>query len=316
MRKRRRGLWAFLIVAVCAIAVVVKFQDIKGLLQEPGTSSNAEQTPANNQAADSGSDSNSAAPPDANSGTGDTGPDTAGQQNTNPSPPAQQEGGGDSDGDGAMHVVAQPDSITALVNKQNELPDNYEPPDLVYPDVRFIFKEKIDKRKMRKVAATALEQLFAGAKKDGIYLAGVSAYRSYATQKAVFENYVKRDGEAKARTYSALPGTSEHETGLAIDVSGSDGKCAATDCFGGTPEAEWLAKHASEYGFIIRYPKGKEKITGYKYEPWHIRYVGKDIAQVIAEKGLTLEEYYEQYGKPDDGSQQVVADASGDGQKP
>ncbi|MCS7463762.1 D-alanyl-D-alanine carboxypeptidase family protein [Paenibacillus doosanensis] len=188
-------------------------------------------------------------------------------------------------------VVAKPDSVSVLVNKQFALPSNYEPADLVYPDVPFIFKEKIEKRKMRKEAAAALEKLFAGAKKDGINLAGVSAYRSYATQKAVFNNYVKTDGEEKAKTYSAVPGHSEHETGLAIDVSGSDGKCAAQDCFGATKEAEWLAKHAPEYGFIIRYLKGKESITGYQYEPWHIRYVGVDMAKEIASKGLTLEEY-------------------------
>lgn len=103
---------------------------------------------------------------------------------------------------------------------------------------------------------------------------------------------MKKDGVEKAKTYSAVPGHSEHETGLAIDVSGSDGKCAAEDCFGGTKEAEWLAKHAPEYGFIIRYPEGKEDITGYKYEPWHLRYVGTEISSDIAERGITLEEYY------------------------
>jgi len=193
---------------------------------------------------------------------------------------------------GAAQVVAQPASISVLVNKQNSLPSDYEPADLVYPDVPFVFKEKIEKRKMRKEAAGALEKLFAGAKKDGINLAGVSAYRSYATQKSVFQRYVAQDGEEKAKTYSAVPGTSEHETGLAIDVSGSDGKCAAEDCFGGTKEANWLEKHAPEYGFIIRYPKGKADITGYQYEPWHIRYVSTDLSKELASKGQTLEEYF------------------------
>ncbi|RTE09324.1 M15 family metallopeptidase [Paenibacillus whitsoniae] len=192
----------------------------------------------------------------------------------------------------AVQVVANPASVTVLVNKQNALPSSYEPNDLVYPNVPFTFNEKIEKRKMRQVAATAIEKLFAGAEKDGIHLAGVSAYRSYATQKSVFERYVSMDGEEKAKTYSAVPGTSEHETGLAIDVTGSNGKCAAEDCFGGTKEAVWLEKHAYEYGFIIRYPKGKEAITGYQYEPWHIRYVGNDIAKEIQTKNVTLEEYF------------------------
>jgi len=199
--------------------------------------------------------------------------------------------GVDSAKGGAEQVVANPESVTVLVNKQYSLPSSYEPKDLVYPNVPFTFKEQIEKRKMRKEAAQALEKLFAGAKKDGIFLAGVSAYRSHATQTSVYNNYVKKDGEEKARTYSAVPGHSEHETGLAIDVSGSDGKCAAEDCFGGTKEASWLAKHASEYGFIIRYLKGKESITGYQYEPWHIRYVGTEMAKDIAAKGITLEEY-------------------------
>ncbi|MFC4779427.1 D-alanyl-D-alanine carboxypeptidase family protein [Paenibacillus sp. GCM10023252] len=201
-------------------------------------------------------------------------------------------GGAGSGGSGAIAVVAQPESITALVNKQNGLPREYEPTDLVFPDVPFLFKEKIDKRKLRKEAAAALEEMFAGAKDDGVALAGVSAYRSYATQKALFERYVKKDGEAKARTYSAYPGTSEHETGLAIDVSGSTGKCAATSCFGGSKEAVWLDKHAAEYGFIIRYPKGKQSITGYMYEPWHLRFVGKELAKELTDKEQTLEEYY------------------------
>ncbi|GGI44169.1 hypothetical protein GCM10008018_05760 [Paenibacillus marchantiophytorum] len=193
---------------------------------------------------------------------------------------------------GDIQVVAKPESVTVLVNKMNSLPSSYEPTDLVYPDIPFIFAEKIEKRKMRSTAAKAIEKLVAGAEKDGIHLAGVSAYRSYATQKSVFQRYVLKDGEEKAKTYSAVPGTSEHETGLAIDVTGSDGKCAAEDCFGGTKEANWLEKHAAEYGFIIRYPKGKSAITGYQYEPWHIRYVGVDVSKDIEAKKVTMEEYY------------------------
>ena len=192
----------------------------------------------------------------------------------------------------AKQVVANPSDITVLVNKTYALPEGYVPDDLVEPDVPFIFKEKLEKRKMRKEAAEALEHMFAAAKEDGIYLAGVSGYRSHSTQKALFQRYVEKDGEEAARKYSAEPGHSEHETGLAMDVSGSDGKCAAEDCFAGTKEALWLEQHAHEFGFIIRYPKGKESVTGYQYEPWHLRYVGKDLAKEIAEKGITLEEYF------------------------
>lgn len=203
---------------------------------------------------------------------------------------------GSSAGNSASQTVpvdTRPDSITVLVNTVHGLPDGYKPDDLVYPDVPFLFKEKIEKRMMRKEAAAALEQLFEGARKDGIYLAGVSAYRSQATQETLFNHYVQKDGLDKAKTYSAVPGHSEHQSGLAIDVSDSAGHCAAESCFAGTKEAEWLKDHAYEYGYIIRYPDGKENITKIKYEPWHIRYVGLQVAKEITERGITLEEYYD-----------------------
>ncbi|MDN3017864.1 M15 family metallopeptidase [Paenibacillus sp. BSR1-1] len=192
----------------------------------------------------------------------------------------------------SISVVANPESIPVLVNKQNKLPENYLPEDLVDANIPFIFKEKSEKRKMREAAASSIEKLFIGAKKQGVNLLGVSAYRSHHAQTALFNSYVKQDGFEKASTYSAVPGTSEHETGLAIDVTGGDGKCAAEECFGGTKEAIWLQKHAADYGFIIRYPKGKSAITGYTYEPWHLRYVGKTMAKKIMSRDITLEEYY------------------------
>lgn len=207
------------------------------------------------------------------------------------SKPQEQEAPADKNDDG-IQVVFNPESIPVLVNKQNKLPDNYNPTDLVYTDIPFVSGATNEKRKMRKEAAAAVNQLFAGAKAEDISLLGVSAYRSHATQTTLFNYYVNRDGYEKARTYSALPGTSEHETGLSIDVTGGNGKCAAENCFGGTKEAIWLEQHAAEYGFIIRYPNGKESITGYQYEPWHLRYVGKEIALEIMNKGITLEEYY------------------------
>jgi zinc D-Ala-D-Ala carboxypeptidase len=190
-----------------------------------------------------------------------------------------------------IQVVAKPYAIAVLVNKQNKLPDSYLPKDLVYTKIPFIISES-ERTELRKEAADAIEKLFMGAKEQGIHLLGVSAYRSHLSQVALFNSYVKRDGYEKARTYSALPGTSEHETGLSIDVTEGDGRCSASDCFGYSKEAKWLEDHAAEYGYIIRYPKGKESITGYKYEPWHLRYVGKAIAKEVTDRGITLEEYY------------------------
>lgn len=214
------------------------------------------------------------------------------EQPPSPPSPAAASHPGQSAPKEAPKVITDPNSITVLVNKQFILPPDYVPDDLVYPDVPFLFKEKVDKRKMRNIAASALEQLFATAQKDGIFLAGVSAYRSYNTQKMVFNNYLEHDLSGNTNNYSAVPGTSEHQTGLAIDVSGKDGKCAATDCFAGTKEAQWLANHAHEFGFIVRYQQGKEAITGYQYEPWHIRYVGTKAAKDIFNQGITLEEYF------------------------
>jgi D-alanyl-D-alanine carboxypeptidase len=215
-------------------------------------------------------------------------------QTQTPGTPAPGTPKGDPVGSGTKGgiVVSNPTDIKVVVNKKYMLPDGYKPADLVEPKVPFIFKEQDEKRLMRKEAAQALEQMFVAAKKDGVNLAGVSGYRSYETQTGLFNYYVQTQGEETARKYSAEPGHSEHQTGLSMDVSGTSGACAADDCFAGTPEANWLAAHGAEYGFVVRYPKGKESITGYAYEPWHMRYVGVTLAKEIMAKGLTLEEYF------------------------
>lgn len=127
--------------------------------------------------------------------------------------------------------------------------------------------------------------LSAAAAQEGLNIWLASGYRSYDYQSRIYNNYVSIYGSETADTFSARPGHSEHQTGLAIDVNSID------DSFAGTPEAIWLENHAHEYGFIIRYPKGKESITGYKYEPWHIRYLGVETATAVYNSGLTLEEY-------------------------
>lgn len=193
---------------------------------------------------------------------------------------------------GGIPTVTNSDSIDVVVNKKRFLPSSYIPK-LVEPNVPFTFKGKSEKRMMRPEAAQALESLFAGAKNDGITLYGVSAYRSYVTQKSIYEGNVKSQGEKEASQFSAKPGTSEHQTGLAIDVSDGDPKCLVEQCFASSKAAKWLEEHAAEYGYIIRYLKGKESITGYSYEPWHIRYVGKEVAAEIAKQGITLEEYFQ-----------------------
>lgn len=134
-------------------------------------------------------------------------------------------------------------------------------------------------------AYNALDEMQTAAAKEGIVLYVVSGFRDYDTQEEIYNRYVSYDGKANADRYSARPGHSEHQTGLAFDLNELE------ESFGETREGKWLAANAHKYGFIIRYPKGKEHITGYMYEPWHVRYLGKDIATKVYNSGLTLEEY-------------------------
>ncbi|MFA1739736.1 D-alanyl-D-alanine carboxypeptidase family protein [Lysinibacillus fusiformis] len=141
-------------------------------------------------------------------------------------------------------------------------------------------------------ARQALNQMLEAAKQQGFDLVAFSGYRSFEYQTTLYNNYVNRDGQAAADRYSARPGYSEHQTGLAFDI-GERGKedLWLTEEFGETPAGQWLFAHAQEYGFILRFPQNKEEITGYMYESWHYRYVGKDIAKEIAKQSITLEEY-------------------------
>jgi len=188
-------------------------------------------------------------------------------------------------------MVKNTDDILVLVNKNRNLPADYKPNDLVIPNVRFSFEENIEKKYMRKEAAQALEELFNEAEKSGIYLYAVSGFRSYERQKYLFDYRAARDGFEEANKLTAYPGQSEHQTGLAMDISCESLGFDLRQEFEQTAEGKWLKENAHKYGFIIRYPKGAEDITGYSYEPWHVRYVGKETADKIYERGITLEEY-------------------------
>ncbi|MDO8189503.1 M15 family metallopeptidase, partial [Conexibacter sp. CPCC 205706] len=177
-----------------------------------------------------------------------------------------------------------------LVDKRHGLPAGYRPRDLVVPRVAFLGGVPEERRSLRRPAARALERLFAAARRDGVPLAGVSAYRSYVSQRDLFAGYASERGAENADRVSARAGHSEHQTGLAIDVSGADGRCAASRCFGATHAARWLAAHAPEHGFVVRYPRGRERLTGYEWEPWHLRWVGVTLAREVASSGRTLDQ--------------------------
>ncbi len=191
-------------------------------------------------------------------------------------------------------ISAEAKAAIVFVNKKNPLDASYKPDDLVVPDVKFSFDGDNPKKQLRREAAEALERLFAQAEEDGIELRAVSGYRSYATQKAIFERNASIKGEEEANRTSAYPGQSEHQTGLAMDVSAASVNYALEEIFGETEEGIWLAENAASFGFIIRYPQDKEEITGYKYEPWHLRYLGVELAEFLTEQGLTLEEFLEE----------------------
>src|SRR5699024_3229984 len=152
--------------------------------------------------------------------------------------------------------------------------------------------EDVPKKQLRKIAAEALEELFAAAENDNIQLFAQSGYRSYERQEAIFASNVAKNGEEHANTYSARAGESEHQTGLVMDVTSQQVDFQLVTDFGKTEEGIWLQEHDHEFGFIIRYPEGKEQITQYQYEPWHLRYVGEKAATKIFENNWTLEEYF------------------------
>ncbi len=185
-----------------------------------------------------------------------------------------------------QNIQDSPNKYTnqVLVNKYNYLGEDYT------PDLEMINEDYTsDKRYMTKDAAKAFEELAKNAKKEGYTIRAISTYRSYKYQTQLYNNYSQKDGKEKADTYSARPGYSEHQTGLAVDVD--NGKLTYTN-FGKTKEFTWMKKNAYKYGFILRYTKEYEPITGYMNEPWHYRYVGKEIAKYIQDNPMTYEEYY------------------------
>lgn len=192
------------------------------------------------------------------------------------------------------HVVDNPTSIEVYINKQRRLPDRFRPTDLVEPNVEHFSPEGDDKRLMRAESAEALEGLFAQAEEDGAPLVAVSGFRSYERQSVIYGNSVEANGQEYADKYSAKPGYSEHQTGLTMDLGAyyETNATLLTESFSATDPGKWLAENAHTYGFIIRYPEGAEAITGYNYEPWHVRYVGKEMAEEIYMQQITLEEYF------------------------
>lgn len=187
-----------------------------------------------------------------------------------------------------IKMITEPDINIVLVNKNYKLPNDYVPNDLELISNFYANENKY----LRKEAKEAFEKLSSDASKLGYRIIATSTYRDYNYQEKLYNEYVKDKGIDYADKCSARPGHSEHQTGLAVDVMGSNNDY---DEFEKAIEFNWMKNNAHKYGFVLRYPEDKTKITGFKYEPWHYRYVGKTVAKVIYEKKITLEEYYDKY---------------------
>lgn len=177
-----------------------------------------------------------------------------------------------------------------LVNKYYKLEQNYIPKNLVEIHTKY----GRTGQKLEKKTYEQFIKMYQDAYKEGLNLYIISPYRSYTRQNTLYQNYTKRDGKKAADTYSARAGYSEHQTGLALDILSTN---STMDNFIQTKEYQWLLKNAYKYGFILRYPKGKEYLTGYMFESWHYRYVGEEAAKYIFEHNITFEEYYAYFVK-------------------
>ncbi len=189
-------------------------------------------------------------------------------------------------------------SIWVVVNKLRPLnPQDYRPADLIDVPVPYVYAPQL-----RQVAATAVVAMFAKFKAEtGLAMQSQSAYRSFDTQTSVYQGWVSSLGQKGADLTSARPGHSEHQTGLAIDVNALPGSpCTLEPCFADTPQAQWMAANAYTFGFIVRYPSDKTPITGYESEPYHMRYVGIELATEMHTTGITtLEEFFGLPAAPD-----------------
>jgi D-alanyl-D-alanine carboxypeptidase len=198
--------------------------------------------------------------------------------------------------DSTAQSIDDPASYWVVVNKQRPLnPSDYYPADLVDPPVPY------GAYSMRQAASDAVVAMFAAfLQETGEEMESISGFRSYDSQVSTYNGWVDSLGQAEADLQSARPGHSEHQTGLAIDVGSVPAECSLETCFAGTTQGQWLAGNGWRFGFIVRYPSDKTPVTGFSYEPWHMRFVGVELSTEMHNTGVTtLEEFFGLPAAPD-----------------
>ena len=193
----------------------------------------------------------------------------------------------------ANYLIKNPEELLVLVKKGFYFAEDYVPSDLVIPEVNIV--EDCENCYVRKIIEADLKEMFSAAKTLGYNLYIRSAYRSYSEQQATYDDIEYRYGGAYAAEYVALPGASEHQTGLGIDLTSQNVLDGVNNVFSDTVDYQWVLENSYKYGFIVRFDETKKDITGIAHEPWHLRYVGKEVAKIIYEQNLTFEEYCLKY---------------------
>jgi len=193
----------------------------------------------------------------------------------------------------ANYLIKNPEELLVLVKKGFYFAEDYVPSDLVIPEVNIV--EDCENCYVRKIIEADLKEMFSAAKTLGYNLYIRSAYRSYSEQQATYDDIEYRYGGAYAAEYVALPGASEHQTGLGIDLTSQNVIDGVNNVFSDTVDYQWVLENSYKYGFIVRFDETKKDITGIAHEPWHLRYVGKEVAKIIYEQNLTFEEYCLKY---------------------
>ncbi|MDZ3744987.1 D-alanyl-D-alanine carboxypeptidase family protein [Pseudoglutamicibacter cumminsii] len=273
-------------LAVLALILVIVLPRSDGQATNDAETSPAATSPdAKQPAAASASDAKENKPADADKEPAKgsiAGPKVSAAPSASTKEPGESEKPSENAEDRSPEIPSDPNNIKVLANKKRPLePLTYAPKDLVHIG---------SGQSMRSEAAQAFKELRNAGAASGVNFHPVSGYRSYNQQAATYNHWRATYGQQHADSVSAAPGTSEHQLGLAVDVS--DGICNLRRCFATTNAGQWVARNAHKYGFVIRYPDGKTDVTGYWYEPWHLRYVGTELARELTSKGLTLEEYY------------------------